>query len=93
MQVCFFCTRWLYPVVCMANYSSVWIVIVICLHRYFAICYRSMGRQKSMRYLRKNAFIVSVILFFSVAINFARFWEYRLNKYGIITTGIFSLHF
>lgn len=34
-----YATRFLYPVLMAANYGSIWIVTLICVQRFFAICY------------------------------------------------------
>ncbi|GMR37361.1 hypothetical protein PMAYCL1PPCAC_07556, partial [Pristionchus mayeri] len=67
-----------YPVTIMAQTMSVWLLVAITIDRYLAVCHPFIVASYCTR---KRAIItIAVILVFSIAYNFIRFWEFTLNK-------------
>ena len=70
-------TRALYPLLVAANYGCIWTITVICIHRFFGICYPLSSRGMSA--LRHNRILLSGITAVAVAINLVRYWELQLG--------------
>ncbi|KAI6199699.1 FMRFamide receptor [Aphelenchoides besseyi] len=66
-----------YPIVIISQTASVWTMVAVSIDRYLAVCHPFSARLHSTT---KRAFAtVCGIVVFSIAYNFIRFWEYKIN--------------
>ncbi|KAH7730467.1 VRFamide receptor [Aphelenchoides avenae] len=66
-----------YPITLMAQTMSVWMLVAITIDRYLAVCHPFAVRIHCT--IRRAVATVLLVLIFSVAYNFVRFWEYTVN--------------
>ncbi|CAI2353476.1 unnamed protein product [Caenorhabditis sp. 36 PRJEB53466] len=68
---------YLYPVTIMFQSMSVWLLVSITIDRYLAVCHPFMVTT----YCSKNRALVTVavVVFFSIAYNAVRFWEWTID--------------
>ncbi|VDN07104.1 unnamed protein product [Thelazia callipaeda] len=67
-----------YPVTLMFQSLSVWLLVSITIDRYLAVCHPFTAR---IYCTKKRAWqIVIIIIAFSIAYNFVRFWEFRIDE-------------
>ncbi|VDM25896.1 unnamed protein product [Toxocara canis] len=69
-----------YPVTLMLQSMSVWLLVSITIDRYLAVCHPFKVRAYCTQ--TRAAITILVIVFFSIAYNFVRFWEFTLNDSG-----------
>ncbi|CAD6193244.1 unnamed protein product [Caenorhabditis auriculariae] len=69
-----------YPVTIMFQSISVWLLVSIAVDRYLAVCHPFMVNVYCTR--RRAKATIFLIVMFSVAYNFVRFWEFRLKSDG-----------
>ncbi|KFD49359.1 hypothetical protein M514_09722 [Trichuris suis] len=78
MKVMNYLTVTLYPISMMAHCASVWTMVSVSVERYIAVCHPLAVR--SICSPRKSVTCLVIITVLSVAYNFCRFWEYKLNS-------------
>ncbi|CAI4222720.1 unnamed protein product [Auanema sp. JU1783] len=66
---------YLYPITVMFQSMSVWLLVSITIDRYLAVCHPFVVRTYCTR--SRALLTVLVIIIFSVAYNFVRFWEFQ----------------
>ncbi|VDN60830.1 unnamed protein product [Dracunculus medinensis] len=74
-----------YPVTLMLQSMSVWLLVGITIDRYLAVCHPFKARVHCTCARAKLS--ICIIVFFSVAYNFVRFWEFKFDD----ADGIISL--
>lgn len=68
----------IYPIALMSRTASVWIMVLITLERYVAVCWPLQARYLCNKH-RTNIALVCVIMF-SVCYNLVRYWELTLDE-------------
>ncbi|GMS85087.1 hypothetical protein PENTCL1PPCAC_7262, partial [Pristionchus entomophagus] len=75
-----------YPVTLMAQTMSVWLLVAITIDRYLAVCHPFIVASYCTK--KRAMLTVGIILTFSIAYNFIRFWEFTLNETTDQQTGV-----
>ncbi|KAF8363466.1 frpr-3 [Pristionchus pacificus] len=75
-----------YPVTLMAQTMSVWLLVAITIDRYLAVCHPFIVASYCTK--KRAMLTVAIILIFSIAYNFIRFWEFTLNEQVSLESGV-----
>ncbi|VDK20984.1 unnamed protein product, partial [Anisakis simplex] len=73
-----------YPVTVMLQSMSVWLLVSITIDRYLAVCHPFQVRMYCTK--SRAAVTILLIVLFSIAYNFVRFWEFTLSESSELAT-------
>uniref|UniRef100_A0A914W176 G-protein coupled receptors family 1 profile domain-containing protein n=1 Tax=Plectus sambesii TaxID=2011161 RepID=A0A914W176_9BILA len=66
-----------YPLLQSSYYATVWMITLICVQRYQAVCHPSSVWRKRLQNVRNSKTSISLIIFAAIGLNLIRFWEFE----------------